>query len=102
MNKPDYVISDGNSNSSPNICTLSSESSEQQIITNDMFSKLTIESKFVLYAIFNTPGELSQLLFNGKPKAKNVRKYLKCLGWDLGAISKTLTELKQFTKELFS
>jgi len=102
MSKSEYVVSDGYSDSEFLSGEIEDSSCEHQTMTAMMISKLTAESKFVLYAIFHTPGELSELLLGGRPRVKDVRKYLKCLGWQEGCISSTLTELKKFTKELFN
>lgn len=51
---------------------LSNDNPEKTMTKQDLFEKLSIEARFVLYAIFNTPGELSTLLFDRKnSKLKN-------------------------------
>lgn len=102
MSKVDYVVTSGVENSEHMFGDLRDNSAEQLVIANSMFKTLTVESKFVLYAIFNTPGELSKMLLGNHPKVKDIRKYLKCMGWKQRHINITLTELKQFTKELFT
>jgi len=79
---------------------LKAESGERKIIANNLFNNLTVEAKFVLYAIFNTPGELSEILFSARPTKKTVYKYLKLMGWKIPVIQRTVQELRQFTKEI--
>ena len=43
---------------------------ERKVIANNLLNNCTVEAKFVLYVIFNTPGELSQLLFNSDAPKK--------------------------------
>lgn len=43
---------------------VASENPERMAIVHNLLEKMTVEAKFVLYTIFNTPGELSQLIFN--------------------------------------
>jgi len=101
MNKVDYVATNGTPDSEHMFGDLQDNSVEEVLIANSMLRALTAESKFVLYAIFNTPGELSKMLLGGRPGVENVRKYLKCMGWKQRHINNTLTELKRFTKEIF-
>ena len=102
MSKADYVAADGVEDREHMFGDLRDNSAEEIMIVDSMFKALTAESKFVLYALFNTPGELSEMLLGGRPGVKNVRKYLKCMGWKQRHINNTLTELKRFTKELFA
>ena len=85
--KSDYVV-------------LKQETAERKIITNNLFNNLTVEAKFVLYAIFQTPGELSQLLFANRPTKKTIYKYLKLMGWKTPIIRRTVQELRWFTEEI--
>jgi hypothetical protein len=102
MSRPSYVVTDGVDNRESMYGSIQDVSAEQKAITSSMLSALTVETKFVLYAIFNTPGELSKLLLGDRPRSKDIRKYLKCLGWKQKHISKTLTELKRFVKEILT
>jgi len=95
-----YVHSDGTTHNTEYQGVLADQSAEQKILTNMSFSLLTAESKFVLYAIFQTPGELSQLLFKNKITTYKVKKYLKLMGWSIPTVSKTIRELKIFTNDL--
>ena len=79
---------------------LKEDTTEQKIITNNLFNNLTVEAKFVLYAVFQTPGELSQMLFANRPTKKTIYKYLKLMGWKMPAIRRTVQELRWFTKEI--
>jgi hypothetical protein len=81
-------------------CTLMDNSAEKQTQVNTAFSMLTAEAKFVLYALFQTPGELSQMLFADRPTKYTVRKYLTMMGWGIPEIAKTLRELRIFSKDL--
>lgn len=101
--------------------TLITNSMEQKIITNNLLNNLTAEAKFVLYVVFNTPGELSEILFGGerhhnnklpnrsrklnqifpnKCNEKAVYRYLRLVGWEIPTIWKTIRELRKFTKEI--
>jgi len=81
---------------------LKQDAGEQKIITNNLFNSLTVEAKFVLYAIFQTPGELSQLLFASRPTKKTIYKYLKLMGWKKSIIRRTVQELRWFTEEIIT
>ena len=97
------------------ITLMGNDNPERNAIVSDLFSKLSAEAKFVLYAIFNTPGELSQLLFGdlvqeatepikwmigGRMNKVRIRRYLKLLGWETKDINITVYAIKEFTKEL--
>jgi hypothetical protein len=97
------------------ITLMGNDNPERNAIVSDLLLKLSAEAKFVLYSIFNTPGELSQLLFGdmvheatepikwmigGRMNKARVRKYLKLLGWETKDINITVFALKEFTREL--
>jgi len=107
------------------ITLVSNNDPEKTAILNQMFDNLIVEAKFTLYAIFNTPGELSSLLFgdrksrsattdikieniNSIPKRitrmklneKHIYYYLKTLGWKSYDINRTIKHLKEFSNEL--
>jgi len=94
MNENQYTMQKGE------YVVLKQETAEKKIITNNLFNNLTVEAKFVLYAIFQTPGELSEFLFSGRPTKKTIYKYLRLMGWKLPIIRKTVQELRWFTKEI--
>ena len=77
-------------------------SPEAKTIVNDLLGRLTAESKFVLYTIFNTPGELSKMMFGDTASKGQIRKYLKCLGWERTVINKTVKEVAKFSGEILS
>jgi hypothetical protein len=100
--KSEYTVSDGNDGQEPEPCYIKDVSAEHQPLVNSMLSRLTRESQFVLYAIFNTPGELSSVLFSGKVTKKNVKDYLHFLGWSDRIINKTVMEIRRFTSDLLT
>jgi len=79
---------------------LKGDTKEQKIMANNLLNNLTAEAKFVLYVIFNTPGELSEMLFANRPTKKTIYKYLKLMGWKTPIIRRTVQELRWFTKEI--
>ena len=97
------------------ITLMGNDNPERNVIVSDLINKLSAEAKFVLYAIFNTPGELSQLLFGdivkeatepikwmigGRMNKVRIRRYLKLLGWETKDINITVYAIKEFTREL--
>jgi hypothetical protein len=97
-----YTQDDGNPKSKSISGQLMDVSAEQKIITNMSFSFLTAEAKFVLYAIYQTPGELSELIFRNKITPYKIKKYLTLMGWKIPTIVKTLRELRIFSKDLMT
>jgi len=94
---------------------VSNENPETTTIVADLLEKLSAEAKFVMYAIFNAPGELSNFLFhdvvtentqpikwmtNGKMSRKRIYRYMKLLGWETRDINKTIFAIKEFAREL--
>ena len=100
MQESGYTQHDGNPKSESISGQLIDASAEQKILTNMSFSFLTAEAKFVLFAIFETPGELSQFLFRNKITKTKIRKYLTLMGWKIPEISKTIQELRIFSRDL--
>ena len=94
MNENEYVMAKGE------YVVLKQDTAEKKIITNNLFNNLTVEAKFVLYVIFQTPGELSELLFSSRPTKKTIYKYLKLMGWESPIIRRTVQELRRFTEEI--
>ena len=95
-----YTQNDGNPNSQSMSAQLMDISAEQKILTNMSFSFLTAEAKFVLYAVFQTPGELSTLIFKNRITPQKISKYLTLMGWKIPTIAKTIRELRIFSKDL--
>ena len=79
---------------------LKQEDAQTKVITNQLLNNLSVEAKFVLDAILNTPGELSEFLFADNPTKKKVYKYLKLMGWKMPIIQRTVRELNVFTKDI--
>jgi len=50
---------------------------ERTAIVHNLIEKMTVEAKFLLYVILNTPGELSSMIFNNKTdtSSDNEEKY---------------------------
>jgi len=88
MNKS-YTISSGKQGIEPSTCILKDISAEQKTIVNNMLSSLTAEAKYVLYVVFNTPNELTELLFR-KPTKEKIYGYL-----DILEYNKQKTETKE-------
>ena len=84
---PESIILQGNDNP------------EKSTIIKDMMERLTAESKFVLYAIFNTPGELSELFFGGITKKRTVFRHLRNKGLTLDKISQAEEDLGKLTRK---
>jgi len=102
MKEIGYTTHDGMPDRESMVGELQDVSAESRANANSMIATLTAEAKFVLYAIFNTPGELSELLLGDKLTKSNLRKYLRLMGWKKRYIVKTMKELDTFTEELFS
>jgi len=73
---------------------------ERNAIVKNMMEKLTAESKFVLYAIFNTPGELSELFFGGITRKRTVFRHLRNKGLTLDKISQAEKDLGKITRKI--
>ena len=108
MEKASYIEHDGVADREHMTGVLQDVSAEQLTIAVSMLTSLTKESKFLLYVLLNSPSELCDMTSNGiRNYLKSLNKNLKDteegdLSWKPGEISIMLTELKTFTKELFS
>jgi hypothetical protein len=71
---------------------------ERNAIVSNMLEKLTAEAKFVLYAIFNTPGELSELLFGGVVKKRTVLHFARSQNIDVRDAAQYLNRLTRKEK----
>jgi len=75
-----------------------SDNPERNAMVHQTLEKLTVEAKFVLYALFNTPGELSQLLFGGIITKKAVFRYIRGRKMKLNDIQGAISDLQKLMR----
>lgn len=80
------------------VLLMGADNPERSAMVHQTLEKLTVEAKFVLYVLFNTPGELSQLLFGGVLTKRALFRYIRGRKMKLNSIQDAIEDLQKLMK----